>query len=351
MFKIRFAIRVLCLLALSASYSFPANACLHIEGDGPLSPYPTPSDNPSIVQALTTHTPKEQWQALVSERRTVAEKEWDFRTQNNLSVALAHVGKYDEALERMQTVERTFPGHPYTAYNMGTVYELKSDLPRALEWVKKGIEREREMTGHHHLDGTEWLHIKILEAAIKSNSDSNSLKSQSVLGLDFGNGRIPTEPTRLPIDLDGKHVSLAHVEKSLFEQLHERLEFVPSPNPIVADLLFDYANLQALKINEDEVEAKSTDTTDLYKMALQYGPAQSGLVQTRFDYFAGTPNYTLMIGFLSLTLCAAAWWQWRKMQNEKAAWQKIPVQELDEVAPLKKPIYIDFSKYNSNDKN
>ncbi len=349
MFKIRFSIKVLCLLAISASFSFPANACLHLEGekDNPLSPYPTPSNNPSIVQALTTHTPKEQWQALVSERRTVAEKEWDFRTQNNLSVALAHAGKLDEALERMQTVERTFPGHPYTAYNMGTVYELKSDLPHALEWVKKGIQREKEMTGHHHLDGTEWLHIKILEAAIKSKFEPDLLKSQSVLGLNFGDGEIPIEPTKFPTDVDGKVLTIAQVEKSLFEQLHERLEFVPSPNPIVADLVFDYANLQALK-NSDE--GTPTNAIDLYKMAMDYGPARAQLVQARFDYFVGTPNYTLLIGFVSIALCAAGWWQWNRMQTEKAAWKQIPVQQLDEAAPPKKAIYIDFSKYNSNDK-
>jgi hypothetical protein len=352
MFKFRTLSKFIYLVL--AAYALPANACLHLDEDEPVAPAPTspPSsypanetEGPSIVQALTTHKPKEYWHNLVAERRTVAEKEWDFRTQNNLSVALAHTGQLDEALERMQTVERTFPGHPYTAYNLGTVYELKGDLSKALEWVNKGIKREKERTGTHHLNDTEWLHIRILETEVKSKSDPDTLKSTSVLGLDFGKNKMPVAPTKLPTDLAGNSLTLAEVENSLFRQLHERLEFVPAPNPIVADLLFDYANIQTLKT----VEITNPSTArELYQMSLDYGAAQHELVKDRFDYFEGSTNYLPFWGFISIAICAAAWWQWKR--NEKLAWQQIEVEQLDEVAPPKKPVYIDFSKYDSNDK-
>ena len=85
-----------------------------------------------------------------------------------------------EAIELLEELEKKSPGQYAVAANLGTAYELNGDNRKALEWIKKGVERNPES----HF-GTEWLHVKILEAKIAIEQNPEWLSNHSVLETDF----------------------------------------------------------------------------------------------------------------------------------------------------------------------
>jgi len=316
-----------CLLMGVALLSLPTFGCLHFLEDEPLAP-PQPL---TLMQKLEQRTSLGEWQQREKDLRQIADHGFDFRSENNLSVALAHTGKWDEALERMQTIERTAPGHTETAYNLATVMELRGDLPSAKKWLEEGFERERRTTGRSPLDGTEWLHARILDAEIASQT--GAAPPDSVAGLDFGTGRAPQMPSQFPAGLDGKPVSFEEASRSLFEQLHERLEFVHKPNPVVGDLLFDLANAQATEdannppTNDDSDSGALDQVTPLLQMALDFGSPRAALAQRRFTYYSGKPNWPLIAAPFLLGALGAGFWQWERWRREKQAWKQMPIEE------------------------
>jgi tetratricopeptide (TPR) repeat protein len=332
--------REIFVLALLFVAPRASHACLHYFDEDAPAPSATPSSN--YARALQQHESREVWQARADERQKVADKLWDFRSQNNLSVALAHLGRLDEALERMQTVERAYPNQAATAYNFGTVYELKNEVDKAKFWTQEGIRRDRNTTGGSHLDGTEWLHLRILDA--KKSLIHPAKNADSVSGLDFGDSRVPTAPATLPVGNGGAPLTLTQVQKALHAQLHERLEFVKAPDPIVGDLLFDLAN--TIAVNGDEESAR-----DVYSLSLDFAPPRADLAQSRFDHFAGTPNYALRALIWIGALGVFVGYKTRQKWLEQQKWRAIPVQDLDEFAPAKRAAFIDCSKYDPHDRN
>jgi tetratricopeptide (TPR) repeat protein len=301
-------------------------------------------DQPEVVpvklkDALMIHEGRAVWEGRAKDRKEVADKQWDYKAENNLTVALVHIGQLDDALHRMQTVERVYPDQMETAYNLGTTYELMGDLPKAKFWIQEGIKRELKITGQRGLDGTEWLHLRILDAEMGLRTDPGHSQDTSVSGVDFGTGRIPQTPKALPEGNSGAALTLAEVQRSLQDQLHERLEFISAPNPVVGDLLFDLANVLAVTGNTE-------DALDIYRMALPFAPPRAAMAQYRFDYYAGTPNYKLIATMWSLALGAVGFYLASRKWREMKEWKAIPVQTIDDLGPAKRTAFIDFSKFD-----
>jgi hypothetical protein len=112
-------------------------------------------------------------------------------------------------------------------------------------------------------DGTEWLHVKILEAKIALARDPSWLETHSVLGLDFGEDAIPTLPQQWPEGQD-----LPSTRKALQYQLRERLGFVKPPDPIVGALLADLGSLVA-------IDTVVEHAVPIYDLALTYKPVHA----------------------------------------------------------------------------
>ena len=325
---------------LAALTTQPAHACLHYIEDSALAP----SVPPTLSERLLQHLGRGDWQARVDYWRPIAAKEYTFASQNNLVVALAHTGQFDEALRRLQTIERVSPGHDYTAYNIATVYELQGDLPRALKWVKTGLERERGGHSRHDLDNTEWLHERILEARLRARYAPESLGAASIAGLDFGASIQPQPPTISARDEMGRPYDAPTLKRALWEQTHERLEFVPAPDPVVADLLLDVANFAYY-------EGQTEDAQGVYQLALQYSPRRADLAQKRFDYLSGKPNFPLIFGALALASGGVIGWMWRKNRAQKRAWSVLPVRDLDEIAPQRRAVCIEWKERDTLDED
>ena len=91
---------------------------------------------------------------------------------------LAHSASSRKHGSVLEAAEAAESGDYAVASNLGTTYELLGDNVKALEWIKKGLERNPKAHG-----GTEWVHVKNLEAKNGSLADDPKwLESHTVLG-------------------------------------------------------------------------------------------------------------------------------------------------------------------------
>lgn len=191
----------------------------------------------------------------------------DYTIRNNYAVTLLRLGHFTEALSIFQGIEREIPGLYETASNIGTTYELLGRNDSALHWIKEGMRRNPE--SHK---GTEWLHVRILEARMAMRGNPEWLRHNTVLGLDFGDGAVPVTP-RIPAgypEPDAGNLKLA-----LYYQLKERLRLTGAPDPLTADLLVDLGNTMVLGGDALQV------VVEVYSLALKYGAPHPELLGRR----------------------------------------------------------------------
>lgn len=252
----------ICLLILLLT--LPVLACLN-ETEKDLNGNDVP------VEPLSSELwfdPRNWKEELAGHEQKLKANPHDRGARNDRGVCLAHLGRSREALALFQQLEREAPGVYGTAANMGTCYELCGRDEDALYWIRQSIHRNPD--AHQ---GTEWLHVKILEAKLALAHDPNWLQSHSVLGMDFGSKVRPHYPRGL-----STQVARDRVRKALRYQLGERMPLVPPPDPVVGDLLFDLANLAALMQSAHRGEEVMQD-------ALRYGPPLKSLAKKRLAYF------------------------------------------------------------------
>jgi tetratricopeptide (TPR) repeat protein len=211
--------------------------------------------------------PKEIAAALADQEQKYA-KTPSLEFGNDLAVAKIFAGHYGAAITLLQTLEQRYPGGAKTASNLGTAFELVGNNAQALNWIKEGIRRNPE---DHY--GTEWLHVKILQAKIAVAADPNWLKHNHVLGVSFGDGSRAVAPASLPSDHLGNAIALADVSKAIDYQLDERLKFVTPPDAIIADLFFARGDLADLSHGFAPVQ--------YYQAALKFGAENTDVIELR----------------------------------------------------------------------
>lgn len=163
-----------------------------------------------------------------------ATKDLDYLSDKGLLLIL--LKEYGKAISIYIEIEKMKPGRYSTASNIGTAYELIGDNENALKWIKKSIEIDPK--SHY---SSEWIHVKILEAKINSEKSINSL---SLINTDFGMDSLPK--TNLSEE------ALKNLSDGLYYQLNERMSFIKPKDKIVAQLLFDLANITCLLRNEHD---------------------------------------------------------------------------------------------------
>lgn len=213
-----------------------------------------------FARSFVTHEDRAYWERARAVNERLGKKDASPLTRNSLAVALIHLGRVREAVPILEGLERERPGLYMTAANLGTAYELAGDNQKALEWIKEGVRRN----GDSHY-GTEWLHVKILEAKLALEKNPHWLLKNSVLGADIRAPEDVSRPQRVITDYLGRPKSLAEIEAALVYQLHERMEFVDPPDQVVADLLFDLSNLLARTRSAEHAQA-------VRGLALSYNP-------------------------------------------------------------------------------
>ncbi len=219
-------------------------------------------ENVAAKDIISYLTSPQEWEQWLNARDYFKQRQKDtpnLEYINNLAVALIHLGEVKKAIAILENLEKKYPGQYPVAANLGTAYELNGENQKALEWIKKGVERNPKS----HF-GTEWLHVKILEAKIAMEQDPEWLNNHSVLGADFGTGEKQDPSEISTTDYLGQKKSLTEIQDALGYQLHERLEFIKPPERVVADLLVDLS--KALAILRTPEHAKAVND-----LAVKYG--------------------------------------------------------------------------------
>lgn len=152
---------------------------------------------------------------------------YDWEMQSDIAVNLAYLGRPDESLQILSRLQRAMPNEYMIAANLGTTYELLGKNDSALFYIKKGIELNPE--SHK---GSEWVHVKILEAKLALAKDANWLATHSVLGtgVQFSSAR------------SEKYFQYA---SQVEYQLQERVPFTPFPDKLLANVFNEWGDLLA----------------------------------------------------------------------------------------------------------
>lgn len=177
--------------------------------------------------------------------------EKDYKLLSDYAVLLLKAGKTAEATDILSQLALQYPDDYQIIANLGTAYELSGEVEKALEYIKKGI----ELNPDSH-DGSEWVHVRVLETKLKLMSDSSYLDNNSVLSL--------TESE--------KNDTL--VRNQILHQVRERFPFSPGPNPIMASLLIDLGDCYAYTASIEYAKV-------LYTIAKLYFGADEELVANK----------------------------------------------------------------------
>lgn len=168
--------------------------------------------------------------------------------------------KYKEALNLYLNIEKIKPNRYSTASNLGTLYELMGENQKAYDWIKKSIEINPE--SHK---GSEWLHLKILEAKIKNIKD---VSGKFLINTDFGQEEVPKNEL--------SKTELEKLKDALYYQLNERMSFIEPKDNVISVLLFELANI--VKIIE-----KNKTAIEIYERSKEYG-LENELINKRLQY-------------------------------------------------------------------
>jgi len=189
------------------------------------------------------------------------------RERSDYGGVLLFLGQSAKAREVLEAAEQAEAGDYAVASNLGTAYELLGENSKALEWIRKGIERKAD--SHR---GTEWVHVKILEAKLALANDPKWLETHTVLGLDYGPAARPARTGAAPVAKEKFNVL-----HGLSYQLRERLKFVKAPDPLVGDLLFNLGN-------ETAILGAAQQALGIYELAAEYQAPNAALLKQRMDY-------------------------------------------------------------------
>lgn len=220
--------------------------------------FPVPKGNP-----LAEEEPNyERW---LGPSRELYEK-GDYRGSVDYAVVLIYKGDYELAEKVCRATAKKWPNKYEAAANLGTVLELNGKNEEALKWIKKAL--EIDSLAH---DGSEWIHVKVLEAKL---GGKEAFVGNKLTGMDFGDDRLPSTAAGIP--------AIRRLQKELWYQLNERVTFVEPEDKYVAELMLELGNATlALGQNGKALE--------IYEIAQRYG-SMGKLLDKRLAESKGAPR-------------------------------------------------------------
>lgn len=161
-------------------------------------------------------------------------EKYNYKKQSDLSIILIKLGRFEEALKILKPLTEKYPEEYTLMANIGTVYELLGNVEQALFFIKKGLELNPE--SH---EGSEWIHVKILEAKINLQKNPNWLNTHSIIGNDKLNQ--PKAKDKYSQEHGDRIILINQIDY----QLRTRIPFTPTPDLITAKLFQELADLAA----------------------------------------------------------------------------------------------------------
>ncbi|MFW1966698.1 tetratricopeptide repeat protein [Acinetobacter guillouiae] len=207
---------------------------------------------------------------------------------NDYGVLLIYAHQFDQAIKIFQHIEKSHPNLAKTAANLGTAYELAGQSEKAKYWIEQGMQRDPNI---HR--GSEWIHVKILDAKIQQQKNSTWIQRHDVLGLDFGQAAEPKAKVKT-VQFQHKHYDLDQILLHSQTQMDQRLRFTKR-DPISAQIIFNMANIEMLNYNLVD------DTVDLlYRRAQDIGYHNPKLIEARLDYFQQSKWFRFRAFFVNI---------------------------------------------------
>jgi len=177
---------------------------------------------------------------------------------NDLAVAWILSGKSPQGIQLLREIESRPPRSAKVAANLGSALELAGENDEALQWIRESVRRD---ASEHR--GSEWVHVKILEARLAIIRNPDWLIDHSVMGWS------PDKPLR---DNAGKARRLDVLQEQIRDQLAERDVFVAPPDAIAGDL---YVTLGDIGMTHSSAAQASED----YGQALKYGTVHEARIR------------------------------------------------------------------------
>ena len=262
------------VIAVSTSLPAAVSACINLMGTNVHGAH-VPADACSHQLPAYIADPKRDRKLadlLLRIEKNVADDP-SLANRNNLAAHLLKAGDFQRALEMLLALELEHPGHYQVAANLGTAYELTGRNVEAREWIAKGI--SRNIDNHR---GTEWIHLRILDAKLALAQNPDWLRTHSVLGTDFGLDDAPAQSVPMPPGNNpNKRVEARVAQVAVCYQMHERLPFTPKPDALVGSLLFDAGNIA---FHHDTLD----NALKLYQLATDYSIADPSLLERRIAH-------------------------------------------------------------------
>lgn len=99
---------------------------------------------------------------------------------DDLAVALARLGKLDEAIAVLAAKEKRFPGEYTTLANRGTFLAMKGELQGALDQLRAAVAKWPDA----HF-GREKFQLQLLELSLRAAKDPQLMQQENLLGLEM----------------------------------------------------------------------------------------------------------------------------------------------------------------------
>lgn len=175
----------------------------------------------------------------------------DYKTRSDIAFHLTRLGRYNESLVILRDLVKRYPHEYNILANLGTLYELNNMPDSALRILR--FTNKRFPEGHY---GSEWFHLKVLEAKLHMREDSHWLEQHRVLELGI---------TQASADTSQQFQDNMSKLWEATYQLHERIPFTPTPDLLLANVLDELGD--ALAIEYSMLEAYK-----FYYIGMQYDP-------------------------------------------------------------------------------
>lgn len=179
---------------------------------------------------------------------TKLKEQKNFMLLSDYSVGLMKLGKSTEALVILKELYKHYPNEYIIASNLGTAYELNGLNDSALKYIKRTI----QLNPNDH-EGSEWIHVKILEAKLQMATNTSYLLKHKVLNLS------------------AEQLKNKETLKHLLIQLQERVPFSPAPNELMGLLFEETGDVSA---NVESIEYARA----YYQIAQKYYGSKSPLL-------------------------------------------------------------------------
>ncbi len=216
--------KLIIVFVFTAIYFTPVLACYnesHVNKSGKQTKRVEP-------MALFYNEPdKAEAKSFLAKYNLTALKTYDKEIQSDIAVNLGYLGRYPEALDILKKLQQKYPSDYNIAANLGTTYELLGKNELALLFINKGL----QLNPDSH-EGSEWVHVKILEAKIKMAGTPEWIYKNRILGTG--------------VNFDSKESEALNDKAWDVEyQLQERIPFTPFPDALLANVFDELGDLYA----------------------------------------------------------------------------------------------------------